>query len=155
MHGRSVLVIGALAAAGLAATGVAAYGGMPIETHLLLALSSFFLLVLAHSWTVLYLYGTGKAMREVVAEAGLATDLVEPGPSAAKRALPWALGLLVLLAVNTVIGGRAYTRASPAWVHAALAWGLFLAQAAAVAVEARLLAVHHRRMAAINALLRA
>lgn len=150
-----MIVVGAVAAAGLAATGLAAYAGAPMQVHLLLALSSFFLLVLAHSWTVLYLYGTARAVRAVVGSEGLPADLAEPGARAARRALPWALALLVLLAVNTWVGGRLYIRVTPAWVHALLSWGMVAAQALAVAAEARLLAANHRRMAAVNALLRA
>ena len=155
MHGRSVLVLGGLAAAGLAASGLAAYAGAPVETHLLLAVLSFLLLVFAHSWMVLYLFETARVIRELAAGADLPPELLEPGSGAAKRALPWALAVAALVAANTVIGGRLFAHATPGWVHALLAWATFVVQAVAVWAEARLLAGHNRRMLAVNALLRA
>ncbi len=155
MMGRSVLVVGGLAGAGLAAAGVAAYAKAPVETHLMLAVLSILLLVFAHSWTVLYLFGTARAIRDLGVRADLPPELLEPGSGAARRALPWALAVVALVAVNTVIGGRVFAHAAPGWVHAALAWGTFAVQAVAVWAEARLLSANHRRMAAVNALLRA
>src|SRR4029079_7686789 len=79
--GRALLVVGLVATLGFAAGAVLGYGTDPaaesLRLHVLVALASVLLLLFSHCWIMFYLIGTGKAIKEAVAEHGLDPAAVE------------------------------------------------------------------------------
>jgi hypothetical protein len=138
--GRSLWFLGALATVGIAVTAVLGYGlsspsdaGMP--RHVIAALVSTVPLMLAHSWILLYLLGTGKLVRDAVREGGL-----DPAPLARLRRLRRICYPAILLATALVMatfltGGAVAARSAPPWVHQTLFWAAAAAQAGALWIE--------------------
>jgi hypothetical protein len=138
--GRSLWILGALATVGVAVTAALGYGlespgdpGMP--RHIIAALASSLPLMLAHSWILLYLLGTGKVIRDAVREGGL-----DPSPLARSRRLRRVCYPVILLAAALVmatflVGGAVASRSVPPWVHHALFWAAIAVQAGALWVE--------------------
>lgn len=138
--GRSLWFLGALATVGVAVTAGLGYGlhspadpGMP--RHVVAALASILSLMLAHSWILLYLLGTGKVIRDAVREGGL-----DPAPLARSRRLrricyPAILLAAVLILATFLVGGAVAAKGAPPWVHQALFWAALAVQAGALWIE--------------------
>ena len=138
--GRSLWILGALATIGVAVAAALGYGlhspadsGMP--RHVIAALASTLPLMLAHSWILLYLLGTGKVIRDAVREGGL-----DPSPLARSRRLRRICYPVILLAAALVMatflaGGAVASKSMPPWVHLALFWAALAVQAGALGVE--------------------
>ncbi|HEY4573181.1 MAG TPA: hypothetical protein VIJ26_04440 [Thermoanaerobaculia bacterium] len=138
--GRSLWFLGALATVGVVVTAVFGYGlhspadaGMP--RHVVAALASTLPLMLAHSWILLYLLGTGKVIRDAVRDGGL-----DPAPLARSRRLrricyPAILLAIALVMATFLVGGAVADRSAPPWVHHVLFWAAIAAQAGALWIE--------------------
>ncbi|HET9210723.1 MAG TPA: hypothetical protein VFR03_10015 [Thermoanaerobaculia bacterium] len=138
--GRSLWFLGALATVGIAVTAALGFGlssaadpGMP--RHVIAALASTLPLMLAHSWILLYLLGTGKVVRDAVREGGL-----DPAPLARSRHLrricyPVILLAAVLVMATFLVGGAVAANSVPAWVHQTLFWTAIAVQALALWIE--------------------
>lgn len=138
--GRSLWFLGALATVGIAVTAAFGFGlsspadpGMP--RHVVAALASTLLLILAHSWILLYLLGTGKVIRDAVRDGGL-----DPVPLARSRRLrricyPAILLAAVLIMATFLVGGSVAAKGAPPWVHQALFWAAIAVQAVALWIE--------------------
>lgn len=138
--GRSLWILGALATVGIAVTAAFGYGlespgdpGMP--RHIVTALASSLLLMLAHSWILIYLLATGKVIRDAVREGGL-----DPSPLARSRRLrricyPAILLAAALVMATFLVGGAVAARSVSPWVHQTLFWAAIVVQAAALWIE--------------------
>jgi len=138
--GRSLWFLGALATVGIVATAVLGYGlhspadpGMP--RHIIAALASTLPLMLAHSWILLYLLGTGKVIRDAVRDGGLG-----PAPLARSRRLrricyPTILLAAVLIMSTFLVGGAVAAKSAPPWIHQALFWAALAVQSGVLGVE--------------------
>ena len=138
--GRSLWFLGILATAGIAVTAALGYGlsspgdaGMP--RHIIAALASTLPLMLAHSWILLYLLGTGKVIRDAVRDGGL-----DPAPLARSRRLrricyPAILLAAVLVMATFLVGGAVAGKSAPPWVHQTLFWAALAVQAGALWIE--------------------
>jgi len=138
--GRSLWFLGALATVGVVVTAALGYGlhspadpGMP--RHIIAALASTLPLMLAHSWILLYLLGTGKVIRDAVREGGLG-----PAPLARSRRLRRICYPVILLAAALIMatflaGGAVAAKSAPPWVHQTLFWAAIAAQAGALWIE--------------------
>lgn len=154
MMSRALLIVGFLATLGFAATGVLGYrlsgDGETFQLHLLLGLVSCLLLLFSHCWIMFFLIGTGKAIKEAVAENGFEGEIVE----ATKRFKNQSFGAMLLamgLAMAAfIVGGGVYTGAVPAVVHHALYYLALVAQVWALARETKVLAANDRLMAELN-----
>ena len=77
-------------------------------------------LLLGHSMTLFYFIGTGKRVKELVAEHGLDGELVTRATLFKQAVFPWALwGMLAVMAAFSVGSGVQVERI-PAFIH----WGL-------------------------------
>lgn len=154
MMGRALLIVGGVATIGLVLTGVAGYlfsmeqGG--IGTHLTLALASSLLLLFSHCWIMFYLIGTGKAIKEAVAEHGLEAALVEETKEFKNRSYPSLMLAMGLVMAVFVLGGGVYTRHVPAWVHHGLFYLALVAQIRSLWIEQGVLAENDALMASID-----
>ena len=138
--GRSLWFLGALATVGVVVTAALGYGlhspadpGMP--RHIIAALASTLPLMLAHSWILLYLLGTGKVIRDAVRDGGL-----DPAPLARSRRLrricyPAILLAIALVMATFLVGGAVAARSVSPWVHHALFWAALAVQTGALWIE--------------------
>ena len=152
------MTVGWMATAGFIATGVVGYlvtGGEHFNLHMLLGMASALLLLFSHSWIMFYLIGTGKAIKEAVAEHGLDADLVERTKDYKNRSYP-TLMLAVGMAMATfIVGGGVATRVIPAWIHQVLFWATVAVQFRAMWLEQQVLGQNRRLMGAVNSTLAA
>lgn len=155
MMGRALLIVGSLATVGLVAAAVVAYLDQPFSFHLLLALLSSLLLLFSHCWIMFYLIGTGKAIKQAVAEHGLEPELVAETRLYKNRTFPWIMLAMGLAMATFILGGGVYTQAVPSWVHHALFWVTLVAQLWTLWIEQQVLLANHRLMMGINQRLRA
>lgn len=149
MMGRALLILGALATAGLVAAAVLGYRldgatDPALSRHLLASLASTLIVVFAHSWILLYLLGTGRAVREAVKEFRLEAGLIETSRALRRRSLP-ALLVAALLAMATfLLGIAAAPGLVPFWLHHALFYATLVAQVLALWIESRALAANEK-----------
>ena len=123
MMGRALLTVGAMATLGLVVTGVLGYLVADVGSaglHVLIALATCILLLFSHCWIMFYLIGTGKAVKQAVAEAALSADLVEETKAFKNRSYPWLMLAMALAMATFILGGGVDTGAIPAWLHQAL-----------------------------------
>lgn len=160
MMGRALLIVGALATIGLLATAVVGYalpepfGTKDLSTHLLLGVLASLLLLFSHCWILFYLIGTGKALKQAVAEHGLEPEIVEQTRRFKTRSNPWLM-LAILLAMATfVLGGGVVTKMVAGWVHHALFVATFAAQVWALWVELEVLTANEKLMRSVDRRLR-
>ena len=154
MMGRALLIVGWIATAGLVATGLAGYffslESGSIGLHLSLGLASSLLLLFSHCWIMFYLIGTGKAIKEAVAEYGLEADLLERTKDFKNRSYPSLMLAMGLVMAVFIIGGGVYTRFIPAWVHHALFYAALVVQVRTLAIERSVLVENDELMTSID-----
>jgi hypothetical protein len=154
MMSRALLVVGFLATLGFVATGVLGYrvggDGESFQMHLLLGLVSSLLLLFSHCWIMFYLIGTGKAIKDAVAEHGLEAEIVSRTKRFKADTFGWMMLAMGLAMAAFILGGGVYTGAVPKWVHHGLFYLALAAQAWTLMRETRALAANDRLMAEIN-----
>jgi len=124
MMGRALLMVGAFATLVFIATGVAGYlvvDSPTIDRHVVLGLVAGFLLLFSHSWIMFYLIGTGKMIKEAVAEHDLPVEWIEKTKEFKNKSYPWLMIAMGLAMATFILGGGVETQVLPAWIH----WGLF------------------------------
>jgi hypothetical protein len=154
MMSRALLVVGFLATLGFVATGAMGYrvagDAALFQAHLLVGLVSCLLLLFSHCWIIFFLIGTGKAIREAVAENGFETAIVARTKRFKAETFGWALLAMALAMAAFIIGGGVYTGAVPKVVHHVLFYLALAAQAWALARETRALLANDRLMGDLN-----
>ncbi len=158
MMGRALLVVGWVATLGFAAAGAVGYRAAAADAfqlHLLLALVSTLLLLFSHCWILFYLVGTGKAIKEAVAENGLEPELVAATRRFKQKSSGWGMLAMLLAMATMVLGGGAFAGAVPLWLHHALYWATLLVQVWTLWRERSVLAENDILMAAIDRRLQA
>lgn len=155
MMGRALLIVGAMATLGLIASAVLGYGldgpvGSEMSRHVLVALASSLLLLFSHCWIMFYLIGTGKAIKEAVAEHSLEPDLIEETKRFKNRSYPSLMLAMGLAMATFILGGGAATNSLPAWIHHALFWATLLVQARTLWIEKGVLDANEKLMADID-----
>lgn len=154
MMGRALLIVGLVATVGLVVTGVAGYAysfeGGGIGTHLTLGLASSLLLLFSHCWIMFYLIGTGKAIKEAVAEHDLEAEIVEATKDYKNRSYPSLMLAMLLTMALFVLGGGVYTGFVPAWIHQVLFYLALVVQLRALSIERRVLRENDALMASLD-----
>lgn len=154
MMSRALLVVGFLATLGFVATGVVGYrlggdAGM-FQIHLLVGLLSSLLLLFSHCWIMFYLIGTGKAIKEAVAENGLEAAIVAETKRYKAETFGWMMLAMGLAMAAFILGGGVYTGAVPRSVHHALFYLALAAQVWTLVRETRVLTANDRLMADLD-----
>lgn len=124
MMGRALLMIGAFATLVLIATGILGYAvvdSATVDRHVVLGLGAGFLLLFSHCWIMFYLIGTGKMIKEAVAEHDLPQEWIERTKEYKNRSYPWLMLAMGLVMATFILGGGVETQVLPKWIH----WGLF------------------------------
>lgn len=155
MMGRALLIVGAMATLGLIASAVLGYGldspvGTEMSRHVLVALASSLLLLFSHCWIMFYLIGTGKAIKEAVAEHSLEPGLIEETKRFKNRSYPTLMLAMGLAMATFILGGGAATNSLPVWVHHALFWATLVVQARTLWIEKGVLDANEKLMADID-----
>jgi hypothetical protein len=156
MMGRALLIVGALATVGLLATGMLGYvipqafEPEQLSNHLLMAVLTSLLLLFSHCWILFYLIGTGKALKEAVAEHGLEPEIAEETKRFKTRSNPWLMLAMMLAMATFVVGGGVATKALPAWVHHGLFYVTLVCQVWALWVEFEVLTANAKLMRSVD-----
>lgn len=88
-----------------------------ISRHIITALIATGLSVFSHCMIMMYFVGTGRVIREMVEKAGLDQMYVAETKSFRKRIFRVALLAMVLVMLQTILGGGVHTRILPVWFH--------------------------------------
>lgn len=157
MMGRALLIVGWIATIGFVATGILGYTIQPAEAtglHLLLGVAACLLLLFSHCWILFYLIGTGKAIKDAVAEHGMEQEIVEQTKVFKSRSSPWLMLAMLLAMATFIIGGGVHTGAVPAWIHQGLFLAAVVVQVWTLLVEQRVLTANDRLMTDLERRLR-
>ncbi len=107
--------------------------------HTTFGIFTTLILLLSHSFTMFYLIGKGKAIREAVTEGGLSSDLTAQVLRMRRPVFSAATLAMTLTMAAAIMGGGVDTGALPAIVHSSLAVAALLSNFAALRAEIRAL----------------
>lgn len=93
-----------------------------VKRHILMALGTTTLLVMAHSFIMFFLIATGVALKDVEKAQGWGDSFRRRTLVLKARAFPSMTLALLLVMANFVLGAAAHTHVLPARVHEGLAW---------------------------------
>ena len=141
---------------GLVATlvlGLRVASGDDIERHIILGFTSTTILLLAHSMMMFYLIGKGRAVKDAVAEGGIAGDFCQR--IAVARKPVFSIGTLAMAVTMTtaIVGASVDTGGLPPIVHAWIAYMAVAANVWAVRIELAALGESSRVVDEVNRLL--
>lgn len=133
--------------------GMMASDSASISRHIMLAIFSTMVILLAHSMMMFYLIGKGKAVKDAMAEGNLTGDYV--GRIAAARKPVFSIGTFAMAAtiLAAILGASVDTGMLPPTVHSMIAWGAIACNFAAVKTEIDALNESSRVVDEVNRLL--
>jgi hypothetical protein len=146
---RSMLIVGVLATLGVIASAVLGYAlvssqDAAMQTHVLVALASTLLALFSHSWILLYLMGTGRAVQGAIRGQGLDPDLGRRTRRLKTFTYPLVLIAMILVLGAFVLGAAATANYIPASSHHVAFYIALAVQGAALWAEARVLRENER-----------
>src|SRR5215467_568180 len=121
---------------GLVATAVFGLWGLDISRHISFGIFSTLVTLLSHSMMMFYLIGKGKAVKDAMAEHGVAGDYYRRIASARKPVFSIGTIAMVVTMVAAILGASVDTGVLPPMVHALIAYGAIACNLAAAKVEA-------------------
>lgn len=136
-----------------AAVGFVAASSVEISRHVSFGIFFTLITLLAHSMTMFYLIGKGKAVREAVAEGDLSPELYATVARARKPVFSIATVAMLLTMVTAIVGGGVDTGVLPAGIHSMLAVSAIAANFMALRTEVGAMVSNSRVVAEVNALL--
>ena len=136
-----------------AAIGFVAASSAEISRHVSFGIFFTLIALLAHSMTMFYLIGKGKAVREAVTEGDLSPELYATVARARKPVFSIATVAMLLTMVTAIIGGGVDTGALPAGIHSMLALSAIAANVMALRTEVGAMVSSSRIVAEVDALL--
>jgi len=139
---------------GLVAAAVLGLRGTDIGLHISFGFFSAMLMLLAHSMMMFYLIGKGKAVKDAMAEGGLAGDQYRRIARVRKPVFSIGTLAMTVTIVAAILGASVDTGALPSIVHAMIAYGAIACNVAALKVEIAALTESSRIVDEVNRLLR-
>ena len=120
---------------GLVIAAMGGLGGSDVARHVSVGIFSTMVALLAHSMMMFYLIGKGKAVKDAMAEHGLAGDQYRR--IATVRKPVFSIGMLAMSAtmVAAILGASVDTGVLPPVVHALIAYGAIACNVAALRTE--------------------
>ncbi len=115
--------------------GFTALGPADVFRHTSLGIFATLVTLLAHSMTMFYLIGKGRAVREAVEEGQLSVELYRAVARARRPVFSIATIAMALTMATAIVGGGVDTDAIPAVVHAVLALAAVAANLVALRTE--------------------
>jgi len=127
--------------------------GTDIPRHILFGFFSVMVMLLAHSMMMFYLIGKGKAVKDAMAEHGLAGDWYRR--IAAARKPVFSIGTLAMgvTMVAAILGASVDVKVLPPIVHAYIAYAAIISNVAALRIEVLALAESSRIVDEVNRLI--
>ena len=138
-----------------AAVGFVAASSAEVSRHVSSGIFFTLITFLAHSMTMFYLIGKGKAVREAVTEGHLSPELYATVARARKPVFSIATVAMLLTMTTAIIGGGVDTGVLPAGIHSILAVSAIAANVMALRTEVGALVSSSRVVAEVDALLAA
>jgi len=120
---------------GLVTTAVFGLRGTDITRHISFGIFSTMITLLAHSMMMFYLIGKGKAVKDAMAEHGVAGDYYRRIAAARKPVFSIATLAMAITMVTAIIGASVDTGVLPPMVHAVIAYGAIAGNLAAAKIE--------------------
>jgi hypothetical protein len=158
---QALLTSVGIAIIGLIATAIFGLAGADIGRHISFGIFSTMIALLAHSMMMFYLIGKGKAVKDALAEAGLADDSDSRHASyyrriavARKPVFSVATLAMAVTMVAAILGASVDTGVLPSMVHGTIAYGAVACNLAAIKTEIDALAESSRVVDEVNRLLR-
>ncbi len=136
-----------------AVLGLTAASSSDIRFHVSFGIFSTLITLLAHSMTMFYLIGKGKAVREAVTEGNLSPELHAAFARVRRPVFSTASVAMALTMATAILGGGVDTRVVPAVVHSVLALSAIAANVMALRTEAIAMLSSSRIVAEVDALL--
>src|SRR5881397_165633 len=92
-----------------------------LSQHVLLGLFTTFLVTLAQSMTMFYFIGTGKQVKDLLANHSAAGAFIQRTKTFKAKVFPSATWAILLTMATLILGGGVDTRVVPSFVHTGLA----------------------------------
>jgi hypothetical protein len=127
--------------------------GIDVSRHISFGFFSTMIMLLAHSMMMFYLIGKGKAVKDAMAEGGLTGDQYRRIALARKPVFSVGTLAMAVTMVAAILGASVDTGVLPSIVHAMIAYGAIVCNAAALKVEMSALAESSRIVDEVNQLL--
>jgi hypothetical protein len=124
-----------------------------VSQHITIGIFSTMITLLAHSMTMFYFLGKGKAVREAAAEGGLSREYERRIAVARKPVFSIATLAMVVTIVTALAGASVDTGVLPAGVHGVLAYSCLALNLGALRVEIAALTESGRVVEEVNQLL--
>ncbi len=150
MTGIGTGLMGMIVAAVL---GLTAHDSESISRHIMLAIFSTMVILLAHSMMMFYLIGKGKAVKDAMAEGQLTGDYVGRIATARKPVFTIGTFAMAVTIVAAILGASVDTGMLPPTVHSMIAWGAIACNLAAAKTEIDALGESSRVVDEVNRLL--
>jgi hypothetical protein len=133
--------------------GLAGGGNVVLARHISIGIFSTMITLLAHSMTMFYFLGKGKAVREAAAEGGLSNEFERR--IAVIRKPVFSIGTLAMIAtmVTALAGASVDTGTLPSGIHGVMAYTCLALNLGALRVEITALTESGRIVAEVNRLL--
>lgn len=147
---QALLTAVLLGLGGMAATIVLGLHGADVGRHISFGIFSTLVTLLAHSMMMFYLIGKGKAVKDAMAEHGLAGDFYRR--IAAARKPVFSIGTLAMALTMTaaILGASVDVHVLPPIVHGAIAYGAVACNLAALKIEIDALTASSRIVDEVN-----
>ncbi|MBI4471248.1 MAG: hypothetical protein HY646_01175 [Acidobacteria bacterium] len=134
-------------------TAVMGFLGTPVAQHVLFGLFATFLVTLSQSMTMFFFIGTGKQVKDLVANQPSGPQFVQRTKVFKARVFPPALWAMLFTMATMILGGGVHTRVIPTLVHTLLAAASLYFNVVAFWREAKYMIEHNMLMEEVERLL--
>src|SRR6266850_3688929 len=139
--------------AGLVAAAAFGLQATDVARHISVGIFSTMITLLAHSMMMFYLIGKGKAVKDAMAEHGVAGDYYRRIAAARKPVFSIATLAMGVTMVAAIMGASVDTGVLPPIVHAMIAYGAIACNVAALKIEISALSASSRIVDEVNFLI--
>jgi hypothetical protein len=129
-------------------------GRAGLGPHFLFGFFTTFLVTLAQSMTMFYFIGTGKHVKDLVAQHPSGKDFIQRTKVFKARVFPPALWAMLFTMATMILGGGVDTRVIPPLVHTLLAAAALYFMIVAFWKEAKYMVQHNMLMEEVDRFLR-
>jgi len=129
-------------------------GRTGLGQHFLFGFFTTFLVTLAQSMTMFYFIGTGKQVKDLVANHPSGKEFIQRTKVFKARVFPPALWAMLFTMATMILGGGVDTRVIPAFVHTLLAAAALYFNVVAFWKEAKYMVAHNMLMEELDRFLR-
>ena len=102
--------------------GFTMHGSASVSQHILWGFFATFLVTLSQSMTMFYFIGTGKYVKDLVANQPFGNEFIRRTKVFKAKVFPTALWAMLFTMATMILGGGVHTHMIPSWVHLGLAW---------------------------------